>query len=977
MKWLEARVYGFGTLTPGIYSFHHEAQCIYGPNETGKTTFAHFLSSMLWGMPKRKDGEQPYAPRDGRRFGGQLTVDSDDTGMFTIERIKDDRETVTVTFVDGTIQDGSWLEEWLSLSFKEFESLFWLHPRNQADLEGLTEKEFGRLLLSTGLSGSAQWLHLQKELQTKKEELFLPRGRKPVVNQYLKRRTEAKRQWQQKRKEGDLYLEVEKREQQLFEELQEKRAALERTHNRLNREIEWASYWPTIKEERALRPHLPKTPVNFPSEGDRRYKEKQDLLRSNESELETLREQQKSLESHIESLQLPSREWYEETKALLQKKERTDMLIDQIDELGNKESRWRSEWQPVEEALFTHSPNSSPPSLEPLWHGIEAWQKFVYTLEEKREKRQSIEQDIVSFQRQQQNLREEQPSSEDIEVAEKIVTEYEQQLENEKRSQDERSTFERLQAQQRYMHKIWSGLQIGFAVLLCFSVALYVWFEETAPVAGILAIVSIVLFGLVTFFRKKTAHLWQNPSFKEVPQSNHTKDEFIKACLLLDRHSESEQRQDAIHDRLTERKLEQERLVQEVEKQTEEQENLTNLSLQLGRELGLPFREELLRAHPKSYMERVREWHVAKKDSLNDIRRKEALQQQYDGVLERLTAWEAEHATAIALNSIESRWRNIEHTYQQWNEWSQQRKEQERDLIQIKQRIHLLQTEKSRLHEEIYELFKEAGVEDEANFYRRFQEWKAQEAYARIVPTLAASSFSQEERLEKEPPTEHKQQTLRGALQRLQQEVDGLTEAYTAQRHVREEVERSGIERDALQNFIDVDEKTRTAAKEWAAYELATHWMQQVTNHFQQHTLPVLLKTTSEWFSIVTDGAYTSIQYRPETGLLGATHRSGITYPVEQLSQGTKELLHVLMRMAFAVHQPMKRTVPFLLDELFAHIDEERARRLLPFLKNIAKDRQVFVFTCHSWVTELWAEVEVPVVSLLPQVEKKKFMQTP
>ena len=59
---------------------------IEGDNEAGKSTFFHFLQTMLYGIYPVSEDKHPYAPRDDLRMEGSLTMESDDGGQYTVMR---------------------------------------------------------------------------------------------------------------------------------------------------------------------------------------------------------------------------------------------------------------------------------------------------------------------------------------------------------------------------------------------------------------------------------------------------------------------------------------------------------------------------------------------------------------------------------------------------------------------------------------------------------------------------------------------------------------------------------------------------------------------------------------------------------------------------------------------------------------------------------------------------------------------------
>ncbi len=59
---------------------------VYGPNESGKSTFFHFLTSMLYGFRPASPTQHPYAPWSGDEIEGEASGHLDDGGPWTVVR---------------------------------------------------------------------------------------------------------------------------------------------------------------------------------------------------------------------------------------------------------------------------------------------------------------------------------------------------------------------------------------------------------------------------------------------------------------------------------------------------------------------------------------------------------------------------------------------------------------------------------------------------------------------------------------------------------------------------------------------------------------------------------------------------------------------------------------------------------------------------------------------------------------------------
>ena len=79
-------------------------------------------------------------------------------------------------------------------------------------------------------------------------------------------------------------------------------------------------------------------------------------------------------------------------------------------------------------------------------------------------------------------------------------------------------------------------------------------------------------------------------------------------------------------------------------------------------------------------------------------------------------------------------------------------------------------------------------------------------------------------------------------------------------------------------------------------------------------------------------------------------------YPFEAtlpLSRGTLEQIYLALRLALIDHLDKDREgLPLFLDEALINWDGIRLKNGLELLKQIAQNRQIFLFTCHEWMVE-------------------------
>jgi exonuclease SbcC len=119
---------------------------------------------------------------------------------------------------------------------------------------------------------------------------------------------------------------------------------------------------------------------------------------------------------------------------------------------------------------------------------------------------------------------------------------------------------------------------------------------------------------------------------------------------------------------------------------------------------------------------------------------------------------------------------------------------------------------------------------------------------------------------------------------------------------------------------------------------------------------PVLNETIGPWVPRVTQGRYDDIRVNPATLELQAHEAGGQFRPATVLSQGTTEQLFLLLRLALAQHLATTgESAPIILDDVTVQSDAERTVGVLDLLHDLSHDHQVVLFSQEDEVLH-WAE---------------------
>jgi uncharacterized protein YhaN len=119
---------------------------------------------------------------------------------------------------------------------------------------------------------------------------------------------------------------------------------------------------------------------------------------------------------------------------------------------------------------------------------------------------------------------------------------------------------------------------------------------------------------------------------------------------------------------------------------------------------------------------------------------------------------------------------------------------------------------------------------------------------------------------------------------------------------------------------------------------------------------PILTASVQHYLPAITGGAYVEVGMNPRDLSVDVKEaRTGQWRDARLLSEGTREQIYLLLRVAMAEHLvTTAETAPLLLDEVTAQSDPERKGRMLDVLHALSADRQVILFSHDDDVTE-WA----------------------
>jgi len=156
-----------------------------------------------------------------------------------------------------------------------------------------------------------------------------------------------------------------------------------------------------------------------------------------------------------------------------------------------------------------------------------------------------------------------------------------------------------------------------------------------------------------------------------------------------------------------------------------------------------------------------------------------------------------------------------------------------------------------------------------------------------------------------------------------------------------------------LQLFEMKKSELAELAKKWSERKAITEAIRRTMSELKEKKLPEVLEAAEKLFCELTGGNYESLSVT-ETGHFEVLAKSGMRYPIVELSQATKEQAYISLRLALAASIMSTAPFPLMLDDPFVHFDDERLSRMIELLDNLQNKHQFIYFTCHEAMKDKW-----------------------
>lgn len=147
-------------------------------------------------------------------------------------------------------------------------------------------------------------------------------------------------------------------------------------------------------------------------------------------------------------------------------------------------------------------------------------------------------------------------------------------------------------------------------------------------------------------------------------------------------------------------------------------------------------------------------------------------------------------------------------------------------------------------------------------------------------------------------------------------------------------------------SLSDVEAAIERRRQGWEAAQIARDVMTQAASEAYKTFAPHLNQALKKNLSQITDGRYQEAVVGDDLSVEVLAPETGHQTPATALSRGTQDQIYLVQRLEIATMlEPEIGKAPLLLDDPFARFDDRRLELGLEVLRDVARQRQVFLFS--------------------------------
>ncbi|MDK3928635.1 AAA family ATPase [Staphylococcus pseudintermedius] len=955
MKIKSVEIYGYGQFVQRKVEFDQYFTEIFGQNEAGKSTLQAFIHSILFGFPTKKENEPRLEPRMGNHYGGCVTLILDDGMEVDVERVKGSAQgDVKVYMPNGSIKDEAWLKAQLNyINKKTYQAIFSFNVLGLQDIhKNMSEVQLQNFLMQAGALGSTEFIGMRELINQKKQELYKKSGQNPEINRKIEEVRNLEYQIREESAKMESYQRLTEEHEKASRRLDTLKQNLSQLTALFEEKQKEVALIDQVQEWKGLEADLNIEPLEFPEKGIDRYELAKVQVDHLERDIGLRVEKQQQLQNENSQLYVPEKSLYQNFESIAKQEDRVkqqDMELKQNErefnqhEMEIKSLKSHIGWKEVHDDVDSSEAQKSFAS-----ETLKQKQEHLQTIQQLKKTQDDYQIETVSFEEELEHLSSQLVDDENFEKK-KVYDQRLLELKEKRNLFDKMKTsFEQEAEQKAQQQRRVRGASFFLAII---SIAFAIWmFVTEAMVAGIVLTVMAIVFIIgMTLFRSKpvgydtqfSEELAQLEQEVEQLEAEYDLDFDLSTQYQLRDQIAQRQQQLAILKTKTQHAKTQYEDTQtawtDATSKLQQLKASLHLSENLSDELLVDAIQtiQMIKDH-QQYIEKLHEAYLKLSESLESFYTE--VNDKIGSVFQEIDRNTLFHDVREWLKTTSRDMTRHEHNTEQLNLL-------ENELKHLKHRLN-------ENHQEIQTLFGAIGALDEESYYKHHERY--QRYHERLARFNDLTHFLDNQNYGYEKSSKLSEKTtaqLDEEYQKLSEQIDTYNE-----RFLESQSEVSDLL--AQMNHMETDDTLRhlrhqyqllrnqlnESAEDWAALSYLEALVDEHIKQIKDKRLPQVVNIATDIYNDLTSGQYVQVTYANEQVMV--RHQDGQMYHPIELSQSTKELLYIALRLSLIHTLKPYYSLPIIIDDAFVHFDAERRAQMMKYLRGMSEEYQILYFTC-------------------------------
>lgn len=279
-----------------------------GNNEAGKSTLLGFIRTILFGFPRANSRDPNYPPLLGGNHGGRIGLIAKNGEEFVVER-KPGKGGGVVTVMEpgGNIGRDDLLQQLLGgVTYEVFKNIYAFSLAELQTIDTLRAESVKSVIYGASVGTAMLALpRANKKISEHLEELFLPGGRKPVINKKMTELEGIRAELREASKGISQYDQTRGELREIEEKIQTLRRDFSQVSQDRERFISYGrlwSQWLALQEAETSFGQLEEVVESFPENGIGKLEKELDTLKGRQTRLGELQDELDQLRKEADGL---------------------------------------------------------------------------------------------------------------------------------------------------------------------------------------------------------------------------------------------------------------------------------------------------------------------------------------------------------------------------------------------------------------------------------------------------------------------------------------------------------------------------------------------------------------------------------------------------------------------------------------------------------------------------------------------------